>query len=732
MKNRHLRHQGWKILTAALIVLLAGGWLTPKAVAAGDLDKLDTSLKLIPADAAFYSSLLRNREQLEALLHSNAWAKIMAMPSVQMGLAMFNGQAQQPGSPAAQGLAALENPEIKKLLDLAIDMGSNEIFFYGGENINVFAELAQSVVSKMRYGPILLQAAGEGQAANGEKLQAKLLLEALIENLDKVVVPDVVVGFRLNNPAAANEALIKLETIVNLTMEAQPMLKGHFNKEKIDKYEYLALRLNGEMIPWDALPLDEWKQLVDDENDWQKLVDHIKKMEFYLVLGVRDNYLLVSLGSSLDGIKNLGSTERLIDQPEFAPLKKFLDKRLVSVGYVSKDLNEQLNNSAKQIDDLHDFLVQLLPLANLTDEQNEQIGSDAEKLADNLKDMLPEIGAGMGFEFLTENGYEGYRYAWGKHPGLDGSQPLGLLKHVGGNPLLGILGRGKVSIEDYDIAVKWAKVGWKYVNELLLPNIPEGDREKAKAFLDDLAPLLVRFNKAYRDMLLPALADGQFGLVIDAKLKSKQIHNSLPVLDKNLPIIEPALIVGVSNADLLRKAISEIYAVCNDSIDLIRKHQPEAIPPDFKLPQPKLVKQSGGMIYSYPLPQEWGVDKNIVPNAGLADDVAVLTLSTQHTQRLLKETPLKVGGVLLKTDKPLAVAVWLDCSELLNAGTPWAEYVLERIPEEQLGGQKQLVIGQVKTLLEVLRVIKSFTSETYLEDKCFVTHSQLEIHDLGK
>ena len=66
---------------------------------AGELDKLDTSLKLIPADAAFYSSMLRNREQIDAFLHSNAWEKLKSMPSVQMGLAMFNAQAQQGGSP---------------------------------------------------------------------------------------------------------------------------------------------------------------------------------------------------------------------------------------------------------------------------------------------------------------------------------------------------------------------------------------------------------------------------------------------------------------------------------------------------------------------------------------------------------------------------------------------------------------------------------------------------------
>src|SRR3972149_1798992 len=110
--KRQVPHHCWKLFTAALIALLAGGWLAVQpAVAAAGLEKLDPSLKMIPNTAAFYSSMLRNREQIETILHSKAWAKIMSMPSVQMAIAMFEAQAQEPGTPAAQGMAALENPE---------------------------------------------------------------------------------------------------------------------------------------------------------------------------------------------------------------------------------------------------------------------------------------------------------------------------------------------------------------------------------------------------------------------------------------------------------------------------------------------------------------------------------------------------------------------------------------------------------------------------------------------
>ncbi len=737
MTKSHIQHLSWKILAAALIALSAWQWAAVEPAAAGELDKLDTSLKLIPADAAFYSTMLRNREQVEAFLHSNTWEKIKSMPSVQMGLAMYNAQAQQQGSPVWQFQDKIQNPEAKKLINLAADMGSNEIFCYGGKNCNQFVELLQYVFSSMRYGPAILQATGKAQGLSQEKLNAKVILNALITHQDLVEFPNVLIGFRLKKPSAANEALIKMEMFLNVAMEAVPKLKGHLNRETIGDDEFLVLRVDGKMIPWEKFYRDQFKQLVDNEADLDKLIEHVKKMEFVFAMGVRDKDLLISLGSSLDCIKNLGSKERLIDLPEFKPLEKYADKRLTSIGYVSKDFLEQVNNNAKTIDDLRDFLDQMIPLAHFSEGQNSQLTKDVESLAVDIKNALPKLGSIMSFSFLVDNGYEGYQYNWGSNPHLDGSKPLGLLSHMDGNPILGVVCRRKVSIEHYDNLVKWWKIGWNYMEELALPRLPEEKRAKAQAFLTDLKPLLARLNTATRDMWVPALADGQIGLVVDAKLKSKQIQRSLPMMQDEMPIIEPALVVGVSNADLLKKAIGEFRGVYNDLIDLIGKQNdvPQHVKAKigmFKWPEAKVDQIAGGSLYLYPLPEQWGMDKNIVLNAGLSNNVAVISLSTAQTDRLLKETPLKVGGVLASTDRPLAIAGWFDCNELISAATPWINYVLEQIPERQMAGQKEMVVSQMHTVLEVLSTIKSITSETYIEDNIIVSHSLVEIRDIGK
>ena len=87
----------------------------------------------------------------------------------------------------------------------------------------------------------------------------------------------------------------------------------------------------------------------------------------------------------------------------------------------------------------------LLPLANLPAGEQEQIRKDAAELAADLKQVFPEPGAMMGLGFLTDRGLETYRYTWGEHRMLDGSKPVSLLQHVGGNPAIAAVNRGKVS-----------------------------------------------------------------------------------------------------------------------------------------------------------------------------------------------------------------------------------------------------------------------------------------------
>ena len=165
---------------------------------------------------------------------------------------------------------------------------------------------------------------------------------------------------------------------------------------------------------------------------------------------------------------------------------------------------------------------------------------------------------------------------------------------------------GKTDIKDYELAVKWAKIGYGYFKELALPIMPEKDREKVQKFLAAALPLVERMDKANREMLIPALADGQLALVIDAKLTSKHFIESLPATEQPMPMLEPAIVIGVSDAKLLTKGLGEYRAIANGLIDAVRHIEGQRRAPWVEIPKPQVTEVSAGKIYSFPLPERVG------------------------------------------------------------------------------------------------------------------------------
>jgi hypothetical protein len=278
MVHQHKHNSGWfcRLAIAVLASAVALG-VQPARAEDGKLDKIDSSLKLIPEDAAFYSSMMRNREQFEAIRGSKAWAKIKAMPVVQMGLALYTSQAGEPVSVPGKIEIALKNPETRKIVDLLRDMASEEIFVYGDESFVDFLTLAQNLISAMRYGPMVLQLTGPNEGHNPDELQGRVLMSALAQDIDLIGVPNLVVGFKLKSTDLAKEQLIKLETIGNILLESNEQTKGRFKKTKVGEYEYLVLELDGAMVPWSKVPMEKLKEMEAAEGDAEKIVDRLKE-----------------------------------------------------------------------------------------------------------------------------------------------------------------------------------------------------------------------------------------------------------------------------------------------------------------------------------------------------------------------------------------------------------------------------------------------------------------------
>jgi hypothetical protein len=734
----------------AALLLLAGlsPVAGPRLRAAEAAARPETSLQAVPDDAAFYFALLRNREQVEAVTQSKAWARLMALPAVSLARAEWD----KPGSDWAKFKAVADQPEVRDVIDLLAEMASDEIFLYGDQR---WAGLAQLYGQMFGYSRSMLSAMMKtgafekgalGKGADSQKAGQKVLLHILKENLNLIQVPDLVIGFKVRKKERAEAQLQRLEKLLtDLIAREKPELKGRLQRKQVAGGEFLTFTVHGKEMGWEK----SLRDIEENPGDADAVVKKLNGLTFTYTIGIRGHYVLAAVGESTAAVGRLGQGKRLIDRPELKPLTRFLDQRLTSIGYVSKALRGATTFGKKDVDGWLDMLDEGLAGSQLPADLQARIRKDARDLGKDVKTFIAEPGATLSFTFLSGRGYEGYEYDWSEHPWTDGSKPLTLLRHVGGSPLIAVVGRSTSRARYYDFLVKWVKVLNGYFEDFAVPQMQPADRAKYDQFIKEFHPLVRRFDQATGKMLLPALADGQTAFVLDAKRTSKQWHKLVPPTEKPLPLPELALVLGVSDADLLRKACGEYRGLINQIIDHAREAQPQV--PNYQIPPPQVRKLAAGQMYFYPLPEEWGLDPQLLPNAGLSADVAVLTLSESHTERLLTRTPLKVkDGPLADLKRPLAGAVYVDWPGLVDALAPWVELAVRvGVARQKPAGKAQdpppakdegkpaakgpsaeEILKQVRTVVEVLKVLRGYTSCTYFEDGALVTHSETVIQDL--
>jgi hypothetical protein len=683
-----------------MLALCLVGLVSVGPALAGDLSKLDCSLKLIPSNASFYYSMLRNREQVEAIARSKAWAKLKSMPGIQMAKQLIDLQlATRPE--LGQFLELYKQPENQQLVELLGDMLSNEIFIYGGENVVDFIQFIKNF--------------------SGSRGTATALH-----------FPDLVIGFKLTKTEPATAQLKRLEEFAKGFLEQRPEFRGRFKRVPLKGGDFLTLQLEGSMIPWDKIPNIQQK-----EGEFEELQKKLKDLKLTITLGIREGYALLGLGDAPSVVEKLGAGKSLIERPEIKMLERHSDQKLTSITYGSQALLGKTGTGKQDIQNVVEMVLGALKRSNLSEEQITKIRKDLPELAKDIEPFVPTTGASVSCSFLTDRGSESFTYDWSQYPNQDASQPLTLLNHVGGSPLFAMIGRNKQTREMAEVAHKWIRKIPSYLDALLVPQLEADQKEKYQQIVKIAFPLVERWLKASETMLMPATADHQSGIVIDARLASKQWHKALPSSDKPLPMLEPAVVFSVSDPALLKKAGAEYRSIINDAIAKLHEAAPDKIP-DFQLPEPQSRELKDGTAFSYVLPPDAGLDAQLTPTAGVSAKVAALTISQNHAERLLAETPLKVDGQPLADPSKLrGRATYCNIEGFVKLLGPWIEYGVDaairaRGEDEAAGIKPQVEMGMshLRTILEALQVFRSYSSSTYVEDKVTVTHGELVIRDL--
>lgn len=685
-------------------------------------DATGGGISMVPQDAAFASATLRLREQYDLLVNSNAFKAVREIPAVQRAIESYEEQKMQPGSPLSTLATFMELPENQQAVEVLEDMVANDTFVYGEPSCIVFLELLSKLQQAQQAANILQMARGGGSLGgidfdaidgldgieidelqdeddddgavaprklrvqparfqaveedlSSDELAGRLVLQALAENVDKIVVPDVVWGFKTSKRPAAEGQLKRIEVLIKLMAQQNPALAESLSRRKVAGGEMVTFTVDGATLPWEQMVRDATEGM--DGEALEKVQERLRELDLVVALGVVGDYVILSIGDSADHLEKLlesGAGKGLVATKPFEPLRADTSKRITGINYISEPLAKAIAPSAADIEQLAELADQIETAADLPEGFADEARQALSKAAAGYKKRLPIPGPWMSYSFLTEQGYEGYAWNWAKNLPIEGSKRLELLEHAGGAPLGAVVFRAKNDPSQLDDVVSWIDTSWRFFSKYLLSKQGDEAREKVEEIDEHLVPLGEKFVGILRKKILPAAADGQIGLVLDAKARTKRPQATLPEAAEPLPLVEPAVVLGLDDAKLFREGLSDIFALTDELVDAVREISPEGVPADYRIPDPEKAKLDKGSVWSWKL-EKSGIDEQVRPAIAVGDDVAVFSLVPKQAGRLLAESRLETGSQLSKFEEPLAGAAALDFAGVVDAIQPWIVYL---------------------------------------------------------
>ena len=765
----------------ALLGLTGGVTAAPPAGLAG------SGVATIPADAAFLSSSLRIREQYDRLLGSNAFAAIRELPGVSRAYAAWDEQQEIPGSPVSMFLTFLELPENEQAAELLSDMVASDTFVYGTASCVKVVRLVREL-QRAQQAASFLDGAAEGGILDIQEFemiekedaeagvfpdgftpvnrqveldfevmptagmdQAAAILKALAENPDLIVVPDVVWGFKTSKPDIAKFQIRRLEVLTKMLVETNPALAGSLARRTITGGEIVTFTLDGDLLPWDDIASnleEQYAAEADLEKPLQQVIDRVRDLNLVVTIGLVGDWVILSLGDSADHLEDLvlpgGKGKAAIDTPAFAPLLAHADKTLTGISYMSQQFVEALAASPKDLDPLLANVEAAAEAQDLPPQAAADARAWLKRAQTAYGEWLPRPGDWMSFSFLGENGYEGYTWNWSQNQPFDGKNRLDLLDHAGGTPLAVFVGRLKSNPGLANTLGQLARDAWALVTTYGRERMDDEDRPGFDRFADEFVPLLGQLMETLEGKLGRSLADGQFGMVLDAQATTRKPQEKLPSAAEPLPLLEPAILLPLADRKLFIEGLNDLFALGDEFVARIRKLEPDAVPADYRIPEPEKLKLEQGTVWSFALTGT-GLDEQIQPAIVVGDDVVAFTLVPGQAPRLLAAKPVETAANLADFAQPLIGVAAIDVARFVDAIEPWVVYLTRYGSVQQREGDVdpslELTAGtetpevaealdHVKVVLEVARCLRAAAATTAFEKDAIVTHWRNEIQDL--
>ena len=700
----------------------------------------DLGVGLIPDDAAFLASTLRGREQYDRITTSNAFASLKELKSVAKALDELAKQQTQPGNPMALAMMMMQMPDNQEAIALLQDMVATDTFVFGTSSWVTVSKLFKKLQSAQQAANIATITKGTDLEIDTDTTLNRLIAETLAANTDQIVIPDLIWGFHTTQVDAAKKQLERIDGFATSMAQTQPMLADAVARKKIGNGDFITVTIKPDpnlikMAMSNVVKFDDMKE------ELEKILKRVGELEIVVALGIVKEHVVLSIGGGTEHLQAMGSTGgSLLDTKPFKVVRDASEKPLTSIWYRSQKLAKAWETSPEDIEQAKKFAAAVAEANELTPEATTEAEKLVGELLEGYASRMPEAGPWLAYSYLTDTGYAGEEWNWAKNLPWNGSMPLSF-DHFGGDPLAVIALRTKTDPEQFEAFVSWADSLRQFVSNAISSTGDDDTQEGFKTFDEKIVPLGEDLTKTVREKFVPALKNGQFGFVIDGKASTTKLQASLPASSKPLPLFEPAIVLSLDDEKLFREGLSDIFALSDKLLNVIREIDEDSIPSEYRIPDPEEKDAEGGTLWTFALPES-GLDEQIQLSIGIGKNAAVFSFLPEQAERILARSPLQLEGDFSQN---LAAAAILDWVAFANAIEPWATYVIRcggvqqekgRLdPDSTIGADSETeevtdALEQLATIFDVFRCLKSATAKTSIEEDATVTRWQNRIEDL--
>ncbi|MCC7399336.1 MAG: hypothetical protein IT455_19885 [Planctomycetes bacterium] len=646
----------------------------------------------VPADVAWFSSDLRLGEQVQLVQDSQAWREVRRLPVVTAGLSML---FLSPGWRQFQALRD-DSAEIDAAVELLADAFSQEVFVCGDASWLPFVGQFAATYLESRMT----------QVTEGRTAGALQMIDGLID----IELPTTLIGCRLLEPARAEQLLhatvARLAAVVPAPIEQRQIGGGTFH----------VLRLATTMLPESVR--DELRgglvSLGMDQDAGTRFYRWFYGLRLALAVGLRDDYLMVSIGPDTRLLERLGVEGCLADAPALAPARAVVRPATTALVYVCPELSAS-QPMPRELADFVGGLCDGLPLPE----------GFRERLVGDLRLLLDELAAGYGppraelSVSCLNRGIESWSFVAAAPGASADARPLASLAHGGPRPLLVAARRAPPTLPDYLRFVHWLRVGYAYFTDYVAPPLRGAERRDFERFRAVFLPFLGELDAVIRGDLLPSLDGGETLLALD----DAGSLVALPELRLPRPLRfpRPAIVQQLHDAARFERALRGGHRALGA---LLREAG------GGRLPWPGLEGEvlDDGLCFAAAWP-----GTGLEPTALIAPERLVLACDRDAAHTLMAASPLPTADVV-DLHAPASAVLHVDLARLLAMLADDVETLLDALRAE--GRIDPEVHGRIRAHLPGLRralgALRSYSSRTWTEGGLSVTHSWLQVEDITR